>query len=94
VAASGTPNPSAPIYCAVPSDQNTLSAARLPDEYEQYMYFTDDNFYSINTDTGSLNEIFSPSAINQNIDATDMKVFNNILFFVNRYDQKIYALAL
>ncbi len=94
IAASGTANPSAPIYCAVPSDQNIFSVARLPDEYNQDMYFTDDDFYSIDTDTGLLNEIFSASLINQTIDATDMKVFNNILFFVNRYDQKIYALAL
>ena len=60
-AASDTANPSAPIYCAVPSDQNTFSVARLPDEYDQYMYFTNDDFYSIDTDTGLLNKIFSSS---------------------------------
>lgn len=93
-AASDTANPSAVVYCAVPHDQDTFSLARLPDEYDQYMYFTNDDFYSINTDTGSLNQIFSFSTANTNIDATDMKVFNNVLFFINRYDQKIYALAL
>lgn len=92
--ASGTMNPSSPIYCAVPSDQNTLSSARLPDEYDQKIYFSDDDFYSINTGTGLLNRIFSASAANQTIDATDLKVFNNILFFINRYDQKVYAIAL
>ncbi len=93
-AASSTANISASIYCAVPHDQNTFSIARLPDEYDQNIYFTDDDFYRINTGTGSLSEIFSFSAVNQNLDATQMKVLNNILFFINRYDQKIYALAL
>ena len=85
--------PVRPIYCAVPSDQNTLSSVRLPDEYDQKIYFSDDDFYSINTNTGSLSRIFSSSVTNQNIDAMDMKVLNGILFFINRYDQKIYALA-
>jgi hypothetical protein len=92
--ASGTINPSAPIYCAVPSDQSTFSVARLPDEYDQKVYFTNDDFYQINTNTGSLNKIFSAPTANLTIDATRMKIFNNILFFINRYDQKIYALAL
>jgi len=92
--ASGTTNSSPLIYCAIPSDTNTFSVARLPDEYDQDIYFTNDNFYRIDTGAGSLNQIFSFSDANQNIDATHLKVFNNILFFVNRYDQKIYALAL
>jgi hypothetical protein len=92
--ASGTANPFAFIYCAVPEDQNTFSIARLPDEYDQKIYFTADDFYSIDTNTGSLKKLFSSSAVNQNLDAAHMKVFNNILFFINRYDQKVYALAL
>ena len=94
VAASDTANPSALIYCAVPSDQSTFSIARLPDEYDQKVYFTNDDFYRIDADTGLLDKIFSASTINQTIDATHIKIFNNILFFINRYDQKIYALAL
>jgi len=82
------------VYCAVPHDQSTFSVARLPDEYDQDIYFTDDDFYRIDAGNGSLSEIFSFLTANQNLDATQMKVFNNILFFVNRYDQKIYALAL
>lgn len=82
------------IYCAAPNDQNMFSLARLPDEYDQKIYFTNDNFYRVDTGTGALNEIFSYASANQNIDATNLKIFNNILFFINRYDQKIYALAL
>lgn len=85
---------SAIIYCAIPHDQSTFSAARLPDEYDQGVYSTDDDFYRVDAGAGSLGEIFSYSAANQNLDATHLKIFNNILFFINRYDQKIYALAL
>jgi hypothetical protein len=91
---SGTANLSSLIYCAVPSDQDTLSLARLPDEYDQKIYFTNDYFFSVDAATGSRKGIFSFSTVNQNIDATRMKILNNILFFINRYDQKIYALAL
>lgn len=94
VVASGTANPSTIMYCAVPHDQDTFSIARLPDEYDQSKYFTDDDFYRVDATAGSLNQIFSFSLVNQNIDAMRMKVLNNILFFINRYDQKVYALAL
>lgn len=92
--ATSTANASEFIYCAVPNDQNTFNIARLPDEYDQKIYFTNDDFYQIDPVSGSLYEIFSYIAANQNIDATDLKVFDNILFFINRYDQKIYALSL
>jgi hypothetical protein len=82
------------IYCAVPHNQNMFSLARLPDEYDQDIYFTNDDFYRVDASIGSLSEIFSSSAVPQNLDATRVKIFNNILFFINRYDQKIYALAL
>jgi hypothetical protein len=91
---ASTTNQTSMIYCAAPVDQNTFSIVRLPDEYDQKVYFSDDAFYSINSDTESLNEIFSFSEAGENLDATQMKIFNNILFFINRYDQKIYALAL
>ncbi len=82
------------IYCAVPIDQSTFQVARLPDEYDQKIYLTNDNFYGIDPSSGSLSNIFSATNANQNIDATDLKVFNNILFFINRYDQKLYAISL
>jgi hypothetical protein len=80
------------LYCAIPRDQQTLSIARLPDEYNQEILFTADDFYKMNTANGALTSVFSDP--NQTLDATDLKVFNNTLFFVNRYDEKVYAIAL
>jgi hypothetical protein len=82
------------FYCATPDDQSTFAIVRLPDEYDQKVYFSNDDFYRIDPGTGALDRIFSFSAANLNLDATQLKVFNNVLFFINRYDQKIYALAL
>ncbi len=79
------------LYCAVPQNQNKFASAHLPDDYEQLSFFTTDDFYRIHTDTGAVDNIFSPV---QSIDATDLRVFNKTLFFVNRYDQKLYGLSL
>jgi hypothetical protein len=79
------------LYCAVPEDQDELSSARLPDDYEQMALFTADAFYGIHTDTGAMDSVFSPP---QNMDAADLGIFNHILFFINRYDQKLYAISL
>jgi hypothetical protein len=80
------------LYCAVPRDQDTMGVARLPDEYDQKMFFTADDFYKITVVSGTLSTVFSDT--NQTLDATSMKVANNILFFINRYDQKLYAIKL
>jgi len=80
------------IFCAVPRDQQTFSIARLPDEYEQKILFTADDLYKVNTADGTLSVLFNDP--NQTVDATKLKVFNNTLFFVNRYDQKLYAVSL
>lgn len=79
------------LYCGVPQDQGKLSGAHLPDDYDQMAFFTADAFYRVHTDTGVVDDIFAPT---QSVDATDLKVSDNILFFINRYDQKLYAIGL
>ena len=51
-----------------------------------------DDFYEIDTANGGLNSVFSDPT--QNLDATDLAVFNGTLFFINRYDQKLYGISL
>jgi hypothetical protein len=80
------------LYCAVPRNQDGLTTARLPDDYQQMALFTSDDFYRVNVVTGETDSIFANP--NQNLDASDLKIFNNTLFFVNRYDQKLYAISL
>ena len=80
------------IFCAVPNPQSNFSGSRLPDSYDQMGLFTQDSFVLVNLASGQVSTIFSnsPTAI----DAMDLKIFNNALFFVNRYDSKLYAISL
>lgn len=80
------------LYCAVPRDQQKLSASSLPDDYEQMAFFTSDNFYKIDLASGDTTSVFSDPS--RDLDATDLKIFNNTLFFVNRYDNLVYAITL
>lgn len=90
---STTPTASTPylaLYCGIPTN-SSFAAATLPDDYDQMAIFTTDSFYMINTATGQSQTVFAPSV---SVDATNLNVFNNILFFVNRYDNKLYAISL
>jgi hypothetical protein len=80
------------LYCGVPLNANAFSSAQASDNYNMMAAFTSDQVIRINTSDGSWNILWNDST--QNIDATDLKFFNNTLFFVNRYDLKLYALTL
>jgi hypothetical protein len=84
--------PSSYLFCGVPRDQDSLGIAHLPDDYLQMSLFTSDDIYRINLSNGAIDTVFNDAT--QNIDVSDAKFFNNMLFFVNRYDQKLYAISL
>ena len=80
------------VVCAVPRDRQTLDNSRLPDAYLQKAVFTSDNFFEINISTGEIKSIFGD--LDKNFDADDIKVFNGAVFFINRYDKKVYSIDL
>lgn len=94
VLATSTPTTSSTpyLYCGIPRDQNTLSTSHLPDDYNQMSLFTSDDIYRIDLQTGETDTIFDDAS--QNMDVSDLKFFNNTVFFINRYDQKLYGLQL
>jgi len=79
------------LYCAIPQDGNELPSAKLPEDYNEMAIFTTDSFYKVDTGTGALTQVLAPTGA---YDASDLSVFNNDLFFINRYDQKLYAIPL
>ncbi len=79
------------LYCGIPRTSSGFSSARLPDDYETMALFTSDDIYKINTATGDTQVLWSDQT--QNMDVSDMKLFNGTLFFINRYDQKLYGLT-
>jgi len=80
------------LVCAIPRDTQKLGLRTLPDAYEKKAVFTTDDFYAINLTNGEVRAIFAdPSQV---LDARPLKVFNKRLFFINRFDQKLYAISL
>lgn len=88
VSASTTPV----LFCAVPRDQDALSFAHIPDDYNQMSLYTSDDIYLINLVTGAISTTWSDQS--QSLDVSDVKFFNNTLFFINRYDQKLYGMVI
>jgi len=89
--AAKTPTPTRTfLYCAIPRDQNTLTYSYLPDDYNQMSLFTVDNILKIDVATGDVSPAFQDQS--QNVDVSAMRFINNSLFFVNRYDQKLYGI--
>jgi hypothetical protein len=80
------------LYCGIPADSSLPSSAQLPDDYNMMSLFTSDTITRINASSGEEDVLWNDPT--QNIDTTDLKFFNKTLFFVNRYDQKLYALTL
>jgi hypothetical protein len=80
------------LFCGVPRDQTDLAYNHLPDDYNQLALFTIDDLYRINLQTGAIDTVFDDPS--QSLDISDVKLFNNILFFINRYDNKLYAISL
>lgn len=79
------------LYCAVPQNPE-FTQSRLPDDYEKGIVFSADNFVKINSATGGTETVFNDPS--QKLDAAILKVFNKTLFFVNKIDQKLYAISL
>lgn len=80
------------LYCAVPRDTETLQRNQLPDAYQKRAIFTSDDFYKINLADGSIAAFFKDES--KHLDAYNLKFFNNRIFFVNRFDEKLYAISL
>ncbi len=80
------------LFCGVPRDATKLKNNSLPDAYEERMFMTLDDLYRVNLSDGSVGAVLT--SVSQNLDVSNVKFFNNILFFVNRYDQKLYARSL
>jgi hypothetical protein len=86
-----TSTPYLALYCGIPRSSSGFSSAHLPDDYNTMALFTSDDIYKINTATGAEQVLWSDAT--QNVDVSDVKFFNHALFFVNRYDQKLYGLT-
>lgn len=78
------------IYCGFPN--NISNNTVLPDDYLKRQVYFRDSFFQIDVAKNSISEIFD--GLDKNIDAINLKLVNNKLFFINRYDNMLYQLEL
>jgi hypothetical protein len=84
-------NSSSTLYCAVPRDANFTNQT-LPDDYLMHSIYTNDNIYKIDL-SGNQIELYFNDPL-ENYDMSNIKIFGNTFYFINRYDQKLYKMTL
>lgn len=82
------------LICAVPQKDRGWKLASLPDDYYKKVVFASDEFFYIPLETGEIIYLSTPEMLGKNLDAQNLKISNNQLFFINRFDQKLYVLPL
>ncbi len=79
------------IFCAVP--QNIPDGTRLPDDYYKKAVYFQDNIYRFDLTSGGITTLLENNSTP--IDAMQLSIKDGKeLFFINRYDSKLYSLPL
>jgi hypothetical protein len=85
------PSLTSPLYCLIPADRSALDNSSLPDLYEQKGIYTSDNIFRVDPSTGETTMLYNAAL---QLDGTHVKVAGNRLFFINRFDSRLYVLSL
>jgi len=78
------------IYCFAP--QSIPSTANLPDDYFNKKFFSIDDLFLIDAETGNTAKLLDGGGLG--IDAKNPRVLGNKLYFLNRYDNYLYELEI
>jgi hypothetical protein len=81
------------FYCAIPNQ--IPSNTSLPDDYLNREFISNDVIKSFTIDDD--NQSIKTSSLyngSDNIDAIDLKIIDNKLYFINRFNRKLYSLTL
>ncbi|MCS6789157.1 MAG: hypothetical protein NZ484_01135 [Patescibacteria group bacterium] len=81
------------IFCAVPINQDELQNKFIIDDYLTYNLYTEDEIYKINIQNKSIEKI-KPENNNQFFDIQELKIKDNKIFFINRFDNNLYSIEL
>ncbi|MDP3880784.1 MAG: hypothetical protein Q8Q32_01195 [bacterium] len=80
------------LYCAIPEQQN--ETVDYPDSYLQGAAYSQDNFIQLNTNSLSSKTVLSSAQHDLNLDAKDLEILGEKIYFINRYDNQLYELSL
>lgn len=79
------------IVCAIPSNRADFASKQL-DDYLIRAAYSVDVFYLIDAVNGDIMNISIPPGLE--LDAEKLRLIDRTLFFINRYDQKLYAVKI
>ena len=80
------------LICAVPRNQNELKNKYITDDYLSYELYTEDDIYKIDLNSGETKIIFNDKT--KSFDMDKLQLVNNRIFFINRFDKKLYSINL
>ncbi len=80
------------VYCAIARAFSPLLKPLLPDDYLKRATYSHDTFYVLQPSAEHVESLFASS--DPLIDAVNLTVAQGHLLFINRYDNKVYSLAL
>lgn len=80
------------LSCAVPRDFAILSDGKLIDDYDQGGFYSLDNFYQIDLESGSSRSLIADGS--RSLDASQVRVYLNRIYFVDRYGTGVYSIAI
>jgi len=82
------------IFCAMPS--NIPNDSRMPNDYQDNKLFTKDTFWKISIASGKKERIVELEELRGEYDAYNLLLSpkEDILFFINKYDDKLYRIIL
>lgn len=81
------------LVCGFPQNVQDFNLNAEPDAYFEHKFYSEDSLYKIDLGSGVLTNLY-PENSSYVFDATQLSIVNNRLFFVSRYDSKLYALDL
>jgi hypothetical protein len=80
------------LICAVPRNQNELKNKYITDDYLSYELYTEDDIYKIDLNSGETKIVFNDKT--KSFDMDKLQLVNNRIFFINRFDKKLYSINL
>jgi hypothetical protein len=87
-----SPQPAASVLlCAVPKNTTRFLNAFLPDDYLQKDIMTEDSIVEVGLTTGDVNDL--SRSMSEAVDATNLKATAGSVYFINRFNNKLYRLS-
>lgn len=79
------------LYCAAPGNFDLVTGKLLLEDYTKKKVFSLDNFFKLDTGTGSFVRVYEGK---ESLDAAQVEVVGKKIYFINRYDDKLYSISL